>query len=103
MAARTPGKTWSLPALSVKTTVVSSLTVTESRLPSSEAGPLSSAMLTTRSIENFTSEDVSAWPLANFSPGLSLTVYSVGLVKEADSAMSGVESAVPGFEFSRNG
>ena len=60
-------------------------------------------MLTTRSIENFTSEAVRALPLANLSPDLSLTVYSVGLVNEADSAMSGTESADPGLEFRRNG
>src|SRR6476661_1253973 len=103
LAARTPGNTWSLPALSVKTTVESSLASTDFRLPSRDAGPLGSAILTTRSMENFTSEDVSAWPLANLRPGLSLTVYSVGVVNDADSAMSGEESAVPGLEFMRNG
>ena len=29
---------------------------------------------------NFTSEEVRSWPLANFRPGLSFTVYSVGEV-----------------------
>ncbi|MCY1250319.1 hypothetical protein D9M72_639480 [compost metagenome] len=92
-----------MPALSLKTTVESSLAVTDSRLPRSEAGPLSSAILTTRSMENFTSEEVSACPLANLRSDLSLTVYSVGLVNSADSAISGVASAVPGLAFSRNG
>src|SRR5687768_6930961 len=101
LAARTPGKTWSLPALSVKTTVESSLASTDFRLPRSDAGPLGSAILTTRSMENFTSEDVRAWPLANLRPDLSLTVYSVGLVKDADSAMSGEASEDPGLAFMR--
>src|SRR5215207_5884292 len=103
LEARTPGKTWSLAAFRLKTTVESSFASTDSRFANSEEGPLGSAILTTRSIENFTSEDVRAWPLANFRPGLSLTVYSVGAVKEADSAMSGDASALPGLALSRNG
>jgi hypothetical protein len=78
----------------VKTTVESSLAATDFRFASSEAGPLGSAILTTRSIENLTSEEVSAWPLANLRPGFSLTVYSVGVVNDADSAMSGLASAL---------
>ena len=42
-------------------------------------------------------------PLANFRPDLSLTVYSVGEVNSADSAMSGSTSGLPGGVFIRNG
>ena len=66
-----------------------------SRLPSSEDGPFSSAILSWRSNVNFTSEEVRSWPLANFRPGLSFTVYSVGEVNSADSAMSGSTSGLP--------
>lgn len=97
------GQTWSLPFLSVKTTVVSSGVATLSRLPSNDDGPLGSAMATWRSNENFTSDDVRSWPLANFRPDFSLTVYSVGEVNSADSAMSGVTSDVPYWLLRRNG
>jgi hypothetical protein len=42
-----------------------------------------------RSKVNLTSEEVRSLPLANFSPGFSLTVYSVGEVNDAEVAMSG--------------
>ncbi len=73
------GKTWSLADLRWKTTVVGSGASTLSRLYSSELGPLPSSapeapIAIIRSKLNFTSEDVRSSPLANFSPGLSLTV-----------------------------
>ncbi len=87
----------------MKTTVVSSGAATLSRLPSSDAGPFGSLIATWRSNENFTSEDVRSWPFANFRPDLSFTVYSVGEVNSADSAMSGVTSDVPYWLFMRKG
>src|SRR5690606_32463111 len=97
------GQIWSLPFFSVNTTVVSSGAATEARLPSRDDGPFGSAIFSTRSNENFTSLEVRSLPLANFRPDLSLTVYSVGEVNSADSAMSGVTSAVPYLLFVRNG
>lgn len=44
---------------------------------------------------NFTSEEVSSLPLANVSPSLRVTVYSVGAVNSADSAMFGSTSGLP--------
>ena len=52
---------------------------------------------------NFTSEEVRSWPLAHFRPGFSFTVYSVGEVNDADSAMSGWTSGLPYGVFIRNG
>jgi hypothetical protein len=51
---RMSGQIWSLPFFSVKTTVVGSGAAVLSRLPSSDAGPLGSLILTMRSKENFT-------------------------------------------------
>src|SRR3954468_6061173 len=97
------GKTWSLPCFRWKTTVVSSLASVLSRLYSSEAGPFGSLIFTMRSKVNLTSDEVRSWPLANFRPGFSFTVYSVGDVNDADSAMSGLGSGLPYGVFIRNG
>src|SRR3954454_24367795 len=97
------GKTWSLPCFRWKTTVVSSLASVLSRLYSSEAGPFGSLIFTMRSKVNLTSDEVRSWPLAHFRPGLSFTVYSVGEVNDADSAMSGLGSGLPYGVFIRNG
>ena len=46
---------------------------------------------------------VSSLPFANVSPSLRVTVYSVGPVNSADSAMSGSTSGLPYGVLSRNG
>src|SRR5690554_4377374 len=97
------GQIWSLPCFRVKTTVFSSGASVDSRLYSSVDGPFSSAIANWRSKLNFTSDEVSSLPFAKVSPSLRTTVYSVGEVNSADSAMSGSTSAVPGTEFMMNG
>ncbi len=74
-----------------------------SRLPSNDDGPLGSAIFSWRSKVFLTSLESRTWPLAHFRSAFSLTVYSVGLVNSADSAMSVFGSAEPGIELSRNG
>jgi len=81
--------------------VVASGAVTLSTFASRLAGPAGSLILICRSKENLTSLESRVCPLAHFRPDLSLTVYSVGDVKEADSARSGTGSAPPGLELSR--
>src|SRR5690348_12248010 len=88
-------KVWSLGFFSVKTTVVGSGAAVLARLASRDAGPFASLILSIRSNENLTSDEVRSWPLANFSPGFSLTVYSVGEVNEAEVAMLGLTSGLP--------
>src|SRR5919107_3019348 len=97
------GKTWSFSLLRWKTTVVSSTASVLSRLYSSEDGPFSSAIASWRSNVNLTSDAVRSLPLAHFRPGFSFTVYSVGAVNSADSAMSGSTSGLPYGVFIRNG
>src|SRR5215213_2363294 len=60
-------------------------------------------MASWRSNVNLTSEEVRSLPLAHFRSGLSVTVYSVGEVNSADSAMSGSTSGLPSGVFMRNG
>ena len=60
-------------------------------------------MASWRSNVNFTSEDVRSLPLAHFRSGLSVTVYSVGAVNSAETAMSGSTSGLPYGVFMRNG
>ena len=100
---RTCGKVWSLATLSLKTTVVASGASMDSTLPSKADGPFGSAIFSCRSKVNFTSLESRSCPLAHFSPLLSLTVYSVGVVNSADSAKLIDGSGLPGSEFSRNG
>jgi hypothetical protein len=64
---------------------------------------LSSAIASWRSKVNFTSDEVRSLPFANFRPSFSTTVYSVGAVNSADSAMSGSTSGLPSGVFMRNG
>src|SRR5215204_3808772 len=86
---------WSLGELSVKTTVLSSLASTDFMLPSSDAGPLGSLILTMRLKENATSDAVRALPLANFRPSLIVQTYSVGCAKSHFDAASGVSVVLP--------
>jgi hypothetical protein len=88
------GQVWSAP-LRVKTTVFSSGASVPARLPSSDEGPLSSAIASWRSKLNLTSLEVSALPFANVRPSLRVTVYVVGSVNSADSARSGSTSGLP--------
>src|SRR3954451_13079257 len=99
----TCGNVWSFGTFSLKTTVVLSGVETLSRFASSDAGPFGSLILIWRSNVNLTSDEVRSWPLANLRPGFSLTVYSVGDVKSALSAMSGLTSGLPYGVFRRNG
>ena len=66
---------------------------------------MASAMSTWRWKENATSEAVSSLPFAKVRPSLMTTVYSVGAVNSAETAMSGSGSglSVPGMVFTRNG
>src|SRR4051794_39978012 len=89
------GQVWSFGCFRVKTTVVGSGAVVPLRLPSRYDGPLAAAILTCRSKVNFTSAESSALPLAHLRFGFSFTVYWVGEVNEADSAMSGLTSGLP--------
>src|SRR5918994_4001550 len=56
-----------------------------------------------RSNVNLTSEEVRSLPLAHLRSGLRVTVYWVGEVNSADSAMSGSTSGLPSGVFMRNG
>jgi hypothetical protein len=84
-----------LPLVRLNTTVVGSGASTPARLASSAAGPFGSLMATIRSNVNFTSDEVSSWPLAKVRPGFRVTVYWVGEVNSADWAMSGSTSGLP--------
>ena len=103
LVASTWGKVWSSGSFSMKSTVNGSGVSTLSRLASSDCGPLGSLMAFSLSMENLTSEDVSACPLANLRFGLSLQVKVVGAVKSQRCAMSGFSSPLPGTKFIRNG
>src|SRR3954466_15100939 len=60
------------PFLRLNVTVVGSVASVDFSEPSSDDGPLGSAIFSMRSIENFTSADVISSPFENFCPGLSV-------------------------------
>src|SRR4051812_3170321 len=99
---RTNGHVWSLGFFSVNTTVLGSVACTPAMLPSRDAGPFGLLMSMMRWNENATSSAVSGSPLENFSPDLSLQVYSVGLVNEQLCAASGSGAFAPAGTFIRN-
>ncbi len=98
----TCGQVWSAWSR-LNTTVVSSGVSMLLRLASSDCGPFSLLIFSSRSNENFTSLEVSLLPFANSSPSLRVTSYVVGFVNSAFVAMSGSTSGLPTGVFIRNG
>src|SRR5262245_8545427 len=72
-----------------KTTVLGSGASVLLSEASSDDAPAGSAILSSRSNENFTSSDVSGSPLENFSPSLSVQLYVFGSLNSQLSAASG--------------
>jgi hypothetical protein len=101
--ARTWANVWSLADLSVKATVLSSGAATDSTFPSSDDGPLASAILIWRSKLYLTVEALTGLPFANFRPSRSVQVYTVSEVNSQLLAASGASSAPPGLKLMRNG
>src|SRR4051794_1441815 len=99
---RMNGQVWSFGLFRVKTTVLSSLAVTDFMFPMSDAGPFGSLIVRTRLYEKTTSLAVIVSPLENFWLSLRMQVYSVGCVNEQLFAASGWGLLSPAGTFMRN-